>query len=418
MPRIDLIQIRRGTAAEWAAADPVLAAGELGFVSDAYEIMVGNGVGIWSGLAAIGGGGGGGDVATDAIWNVAGDTVYATGNNAAVRLGIGAALSVYCVNSGATAPEWVASSGTGNVARVASPTFTTPALGTPSALVLTNATGLPNAAVIGLGSAALVATSAFDAAGSAAAAQAASQPLDADLTTWAGVTPGTGVAAALAVAVGSAGAVLVNGGVLGTPSSGAGTNLTGTAAGLTAGNATLAVSATAALGLKSATTTVAVDAATAPSTGQVLTATSSTAANWQTPAGGGGSGTVTNTGGNLTSNAIVLGAGTVDTKVVAGIVTDGTSVITLGVNTTTIGKLKMFGNTSGDATLQPAAVAGTATVLTLPSTTGTLARLPDISTTAPSSPVVGQLWFDSTYGKLKIYYNDGTTSQWVDAFNL
>jgi len=32
----------------------------------------------------------------------------------------------------------------------------------------------------------------------------------------------------------------------------------------------------------------------------------------------------------------------------------------------------MFGNTSGDATIQPAAVAGTATVQTLPATTGTL----------------------------------------------
>jgi hypothetical protein len=40
---------------------------------------------------------------------------------------------------------------------------------------------------------------------------------------------GTGVATALAVNVGSAGAPLVNGGVLGTPSSGTVTNLTGTA---------------------------------------------------------------------------------------------------------------------------------------------------------------------------------------------
>ncbi len=86
----------------------------------------------------------------------------------------------------------------------------------------------------------------------------------------------------------------------------------------------------------------------------------------------GGSGTVTNTGGNLTSNAVVLGAGTVDTKVVAGITTDGTSVLNLGVNTTTIGKVKMFGNTSGDATIQPAAVAGTSTVLTLPAASDTL----------------------------------------------
>lgn len=49
---------------------------------------------------------------------------------------------------------------------------------------------------------------------------------------------GTGVSTALGVNVGSAGAVVVNGGALGTPSSGVATNLTGTAAGLTAGNVT------------------------------------------------------------------------------------------------------------------------------------------------------------------------------------
>jgi hypothetical protein len=49
---------------------------------------------------------------------------------------------------------------------------------------------------------------------------------------------GTGVATALAVNVGTAGAPVVNGGALGTPSSGVATNLTGTASGLTAGNVT------------------------------------------------------------------------------------------------------------------------------------------------------------------------------------
>ncbi|MBK6639274.1 MAG: hypothetical protein IPG34_17410, partial [Rhodocyclaceae bacterium] len=55
------------------------------------------------------------------------------------------------------------------------------------------------------------------------------QAYDADLTTWAGVTPGTGVATALAVNVGTAGAPVINGGALGTPASGVVTNLTGTA---------------------------------------------------------------------------------------------------------------------------------------------------------------------------------------------
>lgn len=53
------------------------------------------------------------------------------------------------------------------------------------------------------------------------------QAYDADLTTWAGITPGTGVGTALAVNTGSAGAVVVNGGALGTPSSGTLTNATG-----------------------------------------------------------------------------------------------------------------------------------------------------------------------------------------------
>jgi hypothetical protein len=72
--------------------------------------------------------------------------------------------------------------------------------------------------------------SAADSATSAAISAAIGvsvQAYDADLTTWAGITPGTGVATALAVNVGTAGAVLTNGGALGTPASGTLTNATG-----------------------------------------------------------------------------------------------------------------------------------------------------------------------------------------------
>lgn len=71
--------------------------------------------------------------------------------------------------------------------------------------------------------------------------------------------------------------------ILGTPTSGVATNLTGTASGLTSGITNA---------LKSATTTVDVSAATAPSTGQVLTATDSTHATWQGAAGGGSTPTI------------------------------------------------------------------------------------------------------------------------------
>lgn len=59
------------------------------------------------------------------------------------------------------------------------------------------------------------------------------QPVIADISGW-----GTGVATALGVNVGTAGSMVINGGALGTPSSGIATNLTGTASGLTAGNVT------------------------------------------------------------------------------------------------------------------------------------------------------------------------------------
>jgi len=47
----------------------------------------------------------------------------------------------------------------------------------------------------------------------------------------------------------------------------------------------------------------------------------------------------------------------------------------LGVNTTTLGSVKMFGNTSGDLTIEPSAVAGTSSVATFPANTGTVAEL-------------------------------------------
>lgn len=53
--------------------------------------------------------GGTGAVATDTIWDAAGDTVYGTGANTSSRLAIGTAGQVYKVNSGATAPEWSSS---------------------------------------------------------------------------------------------------------------------------------------------------------------------------------------------------------------------------------------------------------------------------------------------------------------------
>lgn len=93
-----------------------------------------------------------------------------------------------------------AAQGTGGIVRATSPALTTPNLGTPSAGVLTNCTGTAAGLTAGVASAVAVG----------------------------GITGlGTNVATALAVNVGSAGAPVVNGGALGTPSSGTLTNCDG-----------------------------------------------------------------------------------------------------------------------------------------------------------------------------------------------
>ena len=45
------IQIRRGTAAQWTAVNPILIAGELGFETDTNLIKAGNGSTAWTSLA-------------------------------------------------------------------------------------------------------------------------------------------------------------------------------------------------------------------------------------------------------------------------------------------------------------------------------------------------------------------------------
>lgn len=113
-----------------------------------------------------------------------------------------------------------ASTGTGNVVRASSPTLTTPDLGTPSAVNLTNATGLPTSGITGLGTG--VATALANNVGSSGAFTtfngAMGTPSSITLTNasgmpLSGVTGlGTNVATALGVAVGSSGAFVTTSG--------------------------------------------------------------------------------------------------------------------------------------------------------------------------------------------------------------
>jgi hypothetical protein len=110
-------------------------------------------------------------------------------NSLMVGGGAGVAPSTVTTGSGVLTALSAAPTGTGGLVLATSPTLTTPALGTPSAVVLTHGTGLPvSTGLTGLG---------------------------------------TGIATALADNVGSAGAPVINGGALGTPSSGTLTNATG-----------------------------------------------------------------------------------------------------------------------------------------------------------------------------------------------
>jgi hypothetical protein len=57
MPVNNLIQVRRGTAAQWITADPTLSVGEIGFESDTNKFKIGNGTDEWVVLRYAGGGG-------------------------------------------------------------------------------------------------------------------------------------------------------------------------------------------------------------------------------------------------------------------------------------------------------------------------------------------------------------------------
>lgn len=83
-----------------------------------YDIVAGYWKNVAATAVAIG-------VATNLAGGVAGSVPYQTAANTTAMLAIGSALQVLQTNAGATAPEWVSSTGTGSVARASLPTFST-----------------------------------------------------------------------------------------------------------------------------------------------------------------------------------------------------------------------------------------------------------------------------------------------------
>ena len=53
MPRVNLIQVRRDTAANWTSVNHTLAAGETGFETDTRLTKVGDGSTAWTSLAYV-----------------------------------------------------------------------------------------------------------------------------------------------------------------------------------------------------------------------------------------------------------------------------------------------------------------------------------------------------------------------------
>jgi hypothetical protein len=229
---------------------------------------------------------------------VTGILPVANGGTGIASLGAGIATFLGTPSSSNLAAAVTDETGSGSLVFANSPTLVTPALGTPSSINLTNATGLPaSSGISGLG---------------------------------------TGVATALAVNVGSAGAFVVNGGALGTPSSGTVTNLTGTASININGTVGATTANTGAFTTLSASGNVTLSALTSgrvpyASTGGLLV----------------DSANLLYAGADLTVYGLTVGrgAGAVSTNTAVGNVTLGNN--TSGSGVTSVGYASLFSNTTG-----------------------------------------------------------------------
>lgn len=193
-----------------------------------------------------------GNLTGNVTGNVSGTAANVTGVVAIANGGTG----LSALGTGVQTALGQAVTGSGSFVLSTSPSLTTPNLGTPSAAVLTNATGLPlttgvtgtlgvanggtGITAFGTGVATALGQNVTGSGGIVLATSPSlttpnlGTPSSATLTNATGLPIstgvsglGTGVATALAVNTGSSGAFVVNGGALGTPSSGTLTNCTG-----------------------------------------------------------------------------------------------------------------------------------------------------------------------------------------------
>ena len=143
------IQFRRGTAAAWTAANPVLASGEPGFETDTIKLKIGDGATAYNSLPYIVGG---------TLSNALASANIFVGNGSNIATGVAVSGDLTLANTGAFTVAKIqgttvsGTTGSGNVVFSTSPSLVTPALGTPTSVTLTNATGLPvSTGISGLG---------------------------------------------------------------------------------------------------------------------------------------------------------------------------------------------------------------------------------------------------------------------------
>jgi hypothetical protein len=136
------IQIRRDTASNWTSVNPTLSNGELGLETDTKKLKAGDGSTAWTSLAYYTLATAGYAAYADTTANFTG-TLQEGGSNVVTAgdLGTNVATFLGTPSSANLASAVTDETGSGALAFATSPTFVTPALGTPSALVATNATG-------------------------------------------------------------------------------------------------------------------------------------------------------------------------------------------------------------------------------------------------------------------------------------
>lgn len=215
-----------------------------------------------------------------------------------------------------------------------------------------------------------------------------------------GILLGQGTSAIAATAVGSTGSYLKgNTGAdpsFGTLASDAVTSITFGSTGLTPSSPTAgAVSVAGTLGFANGGTSN-----TSYTNGQLLIGNTGTGGLTKATLTAGSNVTITNSAGGITiaSTGLASGCGTGAAPAGYVLTSDGattctanadatfaTGVLTLGVNTSEAGAVKLFGSTSGNLTIKAAAAAGSSTTLTLPGGTT------DFSATGGSNQVVKQV---------------------------